>query len=216
MLPTSDATGTASTADPPGSSLLWIDGVGGYLLRFGPQLVVGGAGGRPGEADLALMANLSRRHAVLRLAGERYLLEPLGRTAVDGRPVDEPTPLADGSEIELRSGVKLRFRQPSLLSTTCRLDFVSGHRPKWSIDGVLLVQDTLLLGPGDQNHVVCRDWPESVILSRRNGVLHCRSQSPLMTGEFPMAGETPVTPGAVVTGNGLRFRIEEVEESDQP
>lgn len=196
-------------ADSPAKqSLLWIDGVGGYLLHFGNELAIGGPGGDASDADLVLMANLSRRHAIVRLVGESYLLEPFGRCLLNDRPIDEPTPLSDGALIEMRNGVTLRFRQPSMLSTTARLDFVSGHRPNWSIDGVLLVQDTMLLGPGDQNHVVCRDWPESVILSRSNDVLTCRSRVPLAVGERPVDGPAMLDPGDVVTGHGLRFRIE--------
>lgn len=202
---TPDMTATPNPRHDRDRSTLWVDGVGAYLVRFGDRLSIGGP---VGDTDLVLLANLSRHHAEIVRHGEGYVLEPHARCRVEGRDVTERTLLADGHVIELNEGVKLRFRQPSVLSTTARIEFASDHRPDWSVDGVLLVQETLLLGPGDQNHVVCREWPESVILTRRNDVTTCRSRTSLVVGTDPVQGEATVPHGATVTGPGMRFRLE--------
>ncbi len=98
--------------------------------------------------------------------GEDYLLDPLGPVSVEGRAIVRPTRLVDGDEIALGSRVRLRFRQPHVLSQTARLDILSHHRTQPSADGILLLAETCLLGPTDENHLVCRHWPDQVILTR--------------------------------------------------
>lgn len=196
-----------ATAPRTDRTTLWIDGVGAYLVRFGDRLSIGGPGGDD-DADLVLLANLSRRHAEIVRSGEGYVLEPHGDCEIDRCKITGTTPLTEGRVLSLNGAVALRFRQPSVLSTSARIEFVSDHRPNWSVDGVLLVQETLLLGPGDQNHVLCRDWPESVILTRRNGVITCRSRAELQVDGAPVEGEATISAGATVTGPNIRFRIE--------
>ena len=64
--------------------LLWIDGVGAYLLCLGQRVTIGGQRPDGTNADVPLMANLSRTHATFLRGAEGYVLEAgrlyLGRT----------------------------------------------------------------------------------------------------------------------------------------
>ena len=113
--------------------MLWIDGVGAYLVCCSPQVTVGGPASGPGSADIELLANLSRLHATFVRSGEGYLLEAHSATKVAGRLVQGRTPLNDKYEIELGESVRLRFNLPTVLSATATIGFESDHRPSRSV-----------------------------------------------------------------------------------
>ena len=121
--------GSSPAAEPATRLILWIDRVGAYLLCLGDELTIGGPAAEGRAADLSLMANLSRRHATLRRSGERYVLLAHSPTLVAGRPVHELADLSDGHELQLGESVRLRFRLPSVMSGSARLEFLSDHRP---------------------------------------------------------------------------------------
>ena len=150
-----------STRKPDG--ILWVDAVGGFLLFLNDALTIGQASPQA-DVDVPILGDVSRRHAVITRSGEDYWLDPLARVRVAGATVTSPVLLGDGDEIELGSRVALRFRQPSPLSNTARLDLMTHHRTLPSADGMILLGQTCLLGPTDDHHLVCRDLREPVLL----------------------------------------------------
>src|SRR5439155_7594238 len=125
--------------------VLWIDAVGGYLVCLSDDVYIGQAS--PGaNVDVAIQADISRRHAKIRREGEGYILDPLHqKVKVDGKPVASPMLLSDGDEIELGDKVRLRFRKPHVLSASARLEMVSRHRLQPHVDGVLLMAESCVL-----------------------------------------------------------------------
>jgi hypothetical protein len=187
---------------------LWVDGVGAFQLFTASRVTVGGPTRDRNPADLVMLANLSRKHATFVRSGEGYVLEAHGACKVADRPVEERTHLNTNYRLELSPGVKLRFRLPSVLSATAVIDFVSDHRPNRSIDGVILMEQTCLLGPARDNHVVCPEWNETVLLYRKDDGFWCKSQSQVaIDGVWTEAGGL-VKPGSCVSGNEFRFRLE--------
>jgi len=174
------------------------------------DVTFGGPAAEGAKADVSLLANLSRRHATFVRSGERYLLLAHAPVQVAGRAVHDRVDLSDGYEVGLGANVRLTFRLPSVMSGTARLDFASDHRPARSADGVVLMDETCLLGPGAENHIRCPGWQQSVLLFRREGRLWCKSRDELFLGgkHAPDGGE--LEPGVVVTGTDIRFRIESV------
>jgi hypothetical protein len=198
---------SASVICPQDRCMLWIDGVGAYLLCLGERTTFGGPQRDGKPADVTLLANLSGRHASIVRDREGYLLEPHAPTRVAGRSVDLRASLNDGYEIEL-GGVRLRFRLPTVLSMTAAIDFVSDHRPPQSVDGVILMDETCLLGAGAENHIRCAGWNEGVLLLRRGGELCCKARGEILVDGRASIGTTPLRSGETVTGEDFRFRIE--------
>jgi len=191
--------------------VLWVDGVGALLLCLGDRVTIGGPADPEKQADVSLLANLSRRHATFVRSGEGYLLEPIGPTWVGHRQISETTPLASGYDIRMGNNVQLKFRLPSVLSGTAVLEFVSDHRPVVSVDGIVMMEDNCLLGPGRDQHVICPGWTESLVLFRRNGQFWCKSRNPVSVCGKPSPEGGPIHPGDVVAnGAEVRFRIEEL------
>ncbi len=77
-------------------------------------------------------------------------------------------------------------------------------------DGVVLMDESCLLGPGAANHIRCPAWQQSVLLFRREGRLWCKSRDELFLGGKHAPGGGELEPGVVVTGTDIRFRIESV------
>src|SRR5438445_2302645 len=152
--------------------LLWIDGVGGYLVCLGNRVTLGQATPES-HMDVPLYADVSRHHATLTRDSEGYLLEAVRPMQVNGRPV-EKTLLQSGDRITLGATCQLQFRQPVAVSASARLDLASGHRPPLAVDAVLLMADTLVLGPGSHVHVPMPDLAQPVVLYRHKEGLGIR------------------------------------------
>jgi hypothetical protein len=188
---------------------LWVDGVGAFQLFTSEEVTLGGPTRDKDPADLVLLANLSRRHASFLRSEEGYVLEAHSACKVADRPVEGRTHLNNNYRLELGAGVRLRFRIPSVLSATGVIDFLSDHRPNRSIDGVILMDETCLLGPTADNHVVCPEWTQTVLLYRKADGFWARSQSQiLIDGKLMPEGGGVVKPGGYVSGNDFGFRLE--------
>ena len=134
-----------------GRFLLWADVVGGYLVCLNDEVVLGRAGA-DSAADVPLLGDLSRQHAVIIRDGDGYILKARQTTYVNGRKV-EAAPLRNGDVIRLGSTVEVEFHQPSPVSSTARLQVVSRHRLPLAVDGVILMAETCIVGPSKQAHI---------------------------------------------------------------
>jgi hypothetical protein len=190
--------------------MLWIDGVGAWQLCVGSEFLIGGPTLEGPSADVCLMANLSRRHATLKRIGEDWFIHPHQSTVVSGRAVSGPTLLKTGDAICLAERVRLGFRIPSVLSGSALIDFESHHRPQQSVSGIVLMTDSVLLGPRRDHHICCADWPELVVIYRQDGQLRCRSKASLTVNGNRMRDSMALEDGALVAGEDFRFRIEKM------
>jgi len=196
---------------PTDRYMLWIDGVGAWQLCVGSQFLIGGPTLEDKAADICLMANLSRRHASLLRNGEDWFIHPHNSTVVSGRAVTGPTLLRTGDEICLAERVRLGFRIPSVLAGSALIDFESPHRPAHSVNGIILMTDSILLGPRRDHHVCCPDWPEVVVMYHQDGVLRCRSKASLSVNGVRVRDSAVLSDGAIVSGDDFRFRIEKLK-----
>lgn len=188
--------------------LLWIDGAGGYLVCLGARVTLGQAA--PGaDVDVPLLADISRNHATLTRDAEGYLLEAARAVQVNGQPVEKAL-LQPGDRVTLGGSCQFQFRQPVPVSATARLDLVSCHRLPLKVDGVILMADTLVLGPGSQVHATVADLEKPVVLFRTKDGLGVRH-----TGAFQVDGQSVTDRGNLgsasqVRGEGFCFAIETV------
>jgi hypothetical protein len=208
--------------DQPGTKVrLWIDGVGCWLLCPGKRVTLGGPvepGSSQPSADLCLLASLRRHHATFERLGEAYRLETR-EGQVNSRAVRDETFLSSGDVVTLGQNVRMRFRQPSVLSASAVLTpemqawprmFTAGQTPG-SVDGVVLFDEVCLLGPGSDAHIACRDWSETVILHRRDAGLWCRTSARAQIDSRTLHEAAPLSDGVLVSGDGWRFRVEVLE-----
>jgi hypothetical protein len=197
----------AEASGPKGRFLLWVDGVGGYLVCMDDSIVLGRAG-PDSHADIPLMGDLSRNHATLVRNGDGYLLQAHHASFVNGKPVADKVVLHDGDVIRLGSTVELEFRQPSPVSATARLSIVSRHRLPLAVDGVLLMAETCIVGGADQAHIPAPALKNPVVLYRQAGALWCRAVGAFDVDGRTCAARAPLTLQSSVLGDGFSFSLE--------
>jgi hypothetical protein len=190
-----------------GRFLLWVDGVGGYWVCLGDEVILGQAAASA-MVDVPILGDLSGRHARIRRDGEGYLIEALREVYVDGRRVVHTALLSHACKVQLGDSVRLGFRRPHALSATARLDFLSRHRTEPTVDAVLLMADTCVLGPKPHSHVVCRDWPAEVVLYRQEGGLFLRSPGALEVDGARMKDRGPLGYSSRVVGPHFSLSLE--------
>jgi tetratricopeptide (TPR) repeat protein len=206
--PAAPSSAAAPPDEPARRFLLWIDGVGGYLVCLGARVTLGQAT-TDTFVDLPLFADVSRLHATLTRDAEGYFLEAVRTVQVNGRAVERAI-LRPNDRITLGTCCQLQFSQPSPLSTTARLDLVSGHRLPVAVDAVLLMADTLLLGRGPNAHVTVPDLKEPVVLYRHRDGLGVRHEGSLAVNGRPCQGRGLLGAAATVAGENCSFALEPV------
>jgi tetratricopeptide (TPR) repeat protein len=196
---------------PPSHYLLWIDNVGGFLICLGNRITFGQAT-PDNDVDVALLADVSRAHASLaRDAEGAYVLEALRPVQVNGQVVDRAL-LKSGDRVTLGTSCQFQFRQAVPVSGSARLDLVSGHRLRLALDGVLLMAETLVLGPGQQTHVAMPDLKQPLVLFRHRDGLGIRSGANMMVNGQPVRDRALLEGAATVSGDDFSLSVEPVNK----
>jgi hypothetical protein len=191
------------------SFALWIDGVGGYLVCLSHRLTLGQANVEV-PMDIALIADVSRHHATIQRDPEGYFLEAVRKVQINGQPVEKAM-LRSGDRITLGSSCQLQFWQPAPVSTSARLDMMSGHRFAEPVQAVLLMADTLVIGPTEQTHVQVPDMTQPLILYRTKNGLGVRWPGNLQINGHTLQERGPLEPGATVTTDQISLALERIE-----
>jgi hypothetical protein len=198
----------AARAAPEQRFLLWIDGVGGYLVCLGNRVTLGQAT-PDAYVDIPLFADVSRIHASLTRDTEGYVLEATRPVQVNSQMVDRAL-LQSGDRVTLGASCQIQFRQPVPVSASARLDLVSGHRLPLTVDGVLLMADTLVLGPGSQVHVAMPDTQQPIIFYRHKECLGIRHAGNMNIDGQRCAERGLLRPNSTITGDDFALTIEPV------
>jgi len=200
-----------STNYKTNSFLLWIDGVGGYLVCVDEVNTIGQAIDNA-QVSIPIAGDLRRRHARIETSHGQHLLQGLGGgVKVEGVELAGSVELKNEQAIELDGGVKLRYTQSHPLSKSARLDFLSRHRtPPWS-DAVLLAGQTIVLGPNRDNQVFCPFWKTDLILFQRKGKWFCRSKVPFEIDGVKVEKEGEVQFNSRIEGVDFSMTLEPLE-----
>lgn len=75
--------------------------------------------------------------------------------------------LSSGQQIPIEGSAVIRLHQSSPLCDSALLTLMPPHRFDQHVDGVVLVNETLLVGPGDDCHVQHRESQDRAVIVRR-------------------------------------------------
>ncbi len=191
--------------------ILWVDGVGGYLLLDRDDVSVGQAVS-DNSADVAIVGDLRRRAGVLRRSGGDYLLQPLQSTLLNDQPIERAELLKHNDLLQFGQRVRLKFTQPHPLSATARLDLVGLGKFKPYVDAVLLLADSCLIGPQANCHVRCPHWSQTnqvpLALVRRQHDWFFNAQQEVLVHGVPQRGLIPLADGLRLSGPDFSLSIE--------
>ena len=193
------------------SFILWIDGVGGYLVCVGDVNTIGQAIANS-QVSIPIAGDLRRRHARIETSHGQHLLQDLGGgVKVDGADLNRTVELKNEQIIELDGGVRLRYTQSHPLSKSARLDFLSRHRTHpWS-DAVLLAGQSIVLGPNRDNQVFCPFWKSDLILFQRKSKWFCRSKAPFEIDGVKVEKEGEIQFNSRIEGVDFSMTLEPLE-----
>ncbi len=185
---------------------LWIDGVGSYLVLMSHRLTMGQANPEM-PLDIAVLADVSRHHATLQRDGETYFLEAIRPVSVNGKTTNRSF-LRSGDRFTLGASCQFQFWQEVPTSTSACVDLVSGHRFARPVQSVLLMSETLVMGPTPQSHVTIPDLTDTVVLHRSKTGVAIR-----VTGRVNVDGvwhteKAPLHAKACVFTDQLTFALE--------
>lgn len=189
--------------------MLWVDGVGGFLLCTDNELVVGQAIPEC-RVDIPILGDLKRSHMRVQRCDDSHLITPIGPVETEGQTINAKTMLRNGQTLSL-GGVQLRYSIPHPLSTSARLDITSRHRTQpWS-DAILLVADTIVLGPKRNSHIVCPEWEHELILYRRKGDWFCRTSGNIEVDGQVFYTEAPLEPDCRISSEDCSMTLESIK-----
>jgi hypothetical protein len=190
--------------------LLWIDGVGGFLVCLGNRITLGHAG-LDAAVDVPILADVSRHHATVQRDPEGYFLEAVRQVQVNSQRVDKAF-LHSGDRITLGNSCQFIFTQAVPVSASARLDLTSGHRLWHALDGVLMMAETLILGPGPQVHILVPDLNQPLILFRQKNGLAARYSGNLWVNNQPCQERCMLEPGARLATEDVVLTLEKISK----
>jgi hypothetical protein len=186
-------------------SILWIDGVGGYLMLDRDDVLIGQAGS---VVDIAVVGDISRHAGVIHRRQTDYFVDPLQEMRIDEVGVNSTHLLPSECLLQWGNRVKMRLVKPHPLSSTARLEMVSLHRFQPRVDGVLLLADSCILGPNSSSHVRCSEWSQDLLMYRQSGQWYFRTVAEVEVDGSPQKGQIPIRPGMRMRGNDFSLSIE--------
>ncbi|WP_144058063.1 hypothetical protein [Novipirellula maiorica] len=170
---------------------LWVDGCGGFLILSGDSWTIGGAS-PAGSSDVRIHSDLPRVAGTLSRREDSYFWEFAGAA----RPAEL---ILSGHPLSMTGSASLIFRHPSPLSRSAVLTLMPPHRFDGHVDGVILADETLLMGATADCHIKAAHLgSEKVVMTRRGDrwlgkVVGDTELSELTVGQRMEVGEVEMT-----------------------
>ena len=186
--------------------LLWVDGMGTYLLLTSDRIAIGrsGSSSRP---EIALPVNIAGYHAeILRCEEDYFVVSAQGTVEVDGRATPKKL-LSHGEELALSPQCQMAFELPTPMSSAAVLSLKKGLRIERDVRHIILLKDLLLLGPSQSCHVKTRGKGEPVILNYSPEGFTCRAQEGILVQDAPAGLQAAIPLGAHIQVGDLTFAI---------
>ena len=201
--------GKAAGGTTMNRSMLWVDGVGGFLLCVDPQITVGRALPDAG-IEIPVLGDLHRRHLRIARVGSDFLATALAEVSVGGQAISNPHLLQKNQRLTLGKTVVIEFRIPHPLSTSARLNIVSRHRTQPWADAIILVSDTVILGPQETSHIVCPEMEGELVLCWGQNGWTCRYAGNIEVDGKVFTTPTSLTETCRISGDGFSMTLEAV------
>ena len=190
-----------------GPLVLWVDGVGGFLLYLDDQVSLGGPEGRA-AAHVAITGDIKPEHATIIRENDWYLLGGAGPIVVNGKKLEGWCVLTNGAEIQLGTSVRLRFVRPNSLSSSGRLEILSTHRTLPRSKGIVLFGNVCILGAGSATHIPVEHWPHEVVLYRKEKTIWIRTSGNFTINGVKFELRAPLPVPCRIAGPDFSFALE--------
>lgn len=200
-----------------GTFMLWLDGVGGFLVCTRDDVIIGRAVDQP-EVDIPIQGDLRRKQVRISRWGDHYAMERLdqhaaGRGETDAGVAPKPELLSHGDRIDIGGGVQAQITLPNPLGRSARLDLLSRHRTEpWS-DAIILLGDAALIGPRTGHHVRTTSLTKELMIFRRGNDILIRPPGPCERDGEPVAGDVVIDGDLRLVGDTWSLGVDVVRSS---
>lgn len=154
--------------------MLWIDGVGTYMVLPADRITLGRTGSSK-TPDVPLAGTLSGLAAEIVRAGEQYILKAHDDTCVNGKPVREKV-LTGGDVIRVGDSNILHFYAPCPMNATAVLQVDPPAMLPGDAREVILLEQFLVAGKKGFSHIKTTAGPAQLILFLRDSRLWAKIQ----------------------------------------
>ena len=188
--------------------LLWVDGVGTYLILKGDRVSFGRSGSSA-HPEIALAADIAGLHAeIMRTDDDYFVVAAQGKVEVGGQAVTRRL-LTNGDSVVLGGATRLLFELPTPLSPSAVLT-LKNQRIEGDVRKVILLKNNLLIGASENCHVQVSaktGRAGTVILSEGPAGLTCRADEEILLSGRPAGREATIPLGSHVQIGELTFTI---------
>jgi len=184
---TSGSTGCGSAL--PERFLLQVDGVGCFLVVRNPTVTLGSVSSSR-QCDVGLIAQANLPVAMIERLDDDYFVRSDGSVQVNDKAATSRL-LTHGDKIELSPRCTMKYYLPNAASTSAMLDLTGAKFPRADVRKVILLDSTIIVGPGSAAHIRAEELGKSIVLHLRNGQLHCAEDAmaigkPMRAGPLSM------------------------------
>ena len=165
----------------PHRFLLQVDGVGCFLVVRSADGSVGSVSSSR-LCDVGLLAQANLPVAMIERLDDDYFLRSDGAVRVNGQAASSRL-LSHGDKIELSTRCAMKYCLPNAASTSALLDLTSARLPRADVRKVLLLDSSIIVGPGRATHVRVDDLASPVVLHLRDGQLHYHGELTASDGQ---------------------------------
>lgn len=176
------------TSSPAERWRLWIDGCGGYLLLTGEEWEVGGAREHESPA-ISARADWPRKAGKLVREDQDYFWQP----AESKQQLVIP-----GTSVPISGSAVMTLNCPSSLSNSAVLTLTPPHRFGGHVDAIILVDKTLVIGPGETNHIRTHHFSDQAVMVKRADGWHAKLATESKFASFSQAPQNRITLGSLV------------------
>jgi hypothetical protein len=176
--------------------MLHVDGIGSFLVLRDRSVTIGSASGsvRP---DVGLLMDGSVSPATIERVEDDYFLDGSPGVRVNNAPTARKL-LSHGDRICLSAKCHLRFALPNAASISAMLSIAGARMPGTDATRVILLDRSMVIGPGASAHIRADDLAAPAILHVRDGRLFCNTSEEITVDGRPMDRQAGLPLGAQI------------------
>jgi len=187
--------------------MIRVDGVGSFLVLRERRITIGAAGSSR-HPDLGLLADSGLPVVTIERTDEDYFLTTGAPVRVNEVQTTRKL-LADGDRIALSPRCRMTFTIPSAASTSAAIKMSGTRLPHGDARRVILLDESIIMGPGASAHIRVDPLCEAVVLHIRDNRMFCRTSADVTVNDRPMDRQTGIPMNAHVKIGPLSMVVTE-------
>ena len=159
----------------PSKFLIHLDGTGSFLV-LREQAVTIGAPSRSRRVDVPLQGQVGSSTMTIERMDDDYFFSAAEPVPINGRQTTSKL-LTSHDQVRLGRRGSMQFSLPNAASTSAALDFAGIRLASGNARRVILMDDSLVIGPQSSAHIQSLSLERAMVIHWRDGELRIRPMS---------------------------------------